>query len=524
MTQHTAPRRNWRTGGAHRALTWLLALVVLAPAAVHGARADQDMERRIDELAGSLDSYVEAAMQSFDNPGLVIGIVTGDSLHLARGYGVDREGGDAVDAGTVFQIGSTTKAFLATTIAIAVDRGLLAWDDRVVDLDPDFQMKDPWVTSEFRVFDLLAQRSGMPPHANDALGMLGLDPAGMVRAMRFVEPVSSFRSTFAYTNVTHMLAERIVARQFGAEDWDSVVQQEIFDELGMGDSSLTAEAIEAASNHSRGHRWTPQGSVEVPFTPFFPYAFGAAGAINSTVEDLAPWVRLHLGEGMYEGRRIVSAENLAVTKTPRIGISDRAAYAMGWVIQMTPNGRIVWHNGGTTSYGAYIGMAPDRDVGVIVLSNQTNVGLPDAIGEWVLDRMLGNPEVDHAAIRLAAVLAAASEDEADAEAAMRQPPTVLAPLVGDYHSDSLGEAAISEEGEELVLKLPATEAKLRLIDRGGQVFDVVLVPEGRLADLVENLGPDPVGLIRFEAELGGGIGGFTLIAGENEQRYPFARR
>lgn len=523
MTLSAKGEKKRRTIGAGRTLMLLCASMAIALAGAPGARADEDMERRIGDLAGTLDDYVEAAMQSFDNPGLVIGIVTGDSLRFTRGYGVGREGGEAVDAGTVFQIGSTTKAFLATTMAIAVDRGLLSWDDRVVDLDPDFQMKDPWVTSEFRVFDLLAQRSGMPPHANDTLGMLGVDKEGMVRAMRYVEPASSFRSTFAYTNVTHMLAERIVARQFGAADWDGVVQTEIFDELGMGDSSLTAEAIETASNSSRGHRWTPQGSVEVPFTPIFPYGFGAAGAINSTVEDLAPWVRLHLADGMFEGRRIVSAENLAVTKTPRIGMSDRLAYAMGWVIQMTPNGRIVWHNGGTTSYGAFIGMAPDRDVGVIVLTNQTNVGLPDVIGEWVLDRLLGNPEIDHVARRLAALLAAASEADADS-AAVQQPPTVLAPLVGEYRSDSLGEAEVSEEGEELVLALTETEAKLRLVDRGGQVFDALLVPEGRFADLVENLGPDPVGLVQFETGLDGGISGFRLIAGENEQKYPFSQR
>ena len=53
----------------------------------------------------------------------------------------------------------------------------------------------------------------------------------------------------------------------------------------------------------------------MPFTPIFPYDFGGAGAINSTIEDLAPWVRLHLGDGMFDGKRIVSAENLAVTKT-----------------------------------------------------------------------------------------------------------------------------------------------------------------------------------------------------------------
>ena len=101
-------------------------------------------------------------------------------------------------------------------MAIMVDRGKLHWDDRVVDLDPEFQLKDPWVTREFRVFDLLAQRSGLPPYANDVLGMFGFDEAAMIRSLRHVEPVSSFRSTFAYTNITHLLAGRIVAEAAGA--------------------------------------------------------------------------------------------------------------------------------------------------------------------------------------------------------------------------------------------------------------------------------------------------------------------
>ena len=114
---------------------------------------------------------------------------------------------------TIFQIGSTTKAFLATTIAIAVDRGKLHWDDRVVDLDPNFQLKDPWVTRQFCVFDLVAQRSGLPPYVNDMLEILGFDESAMIRSLRYVEPVSSFRTTFAYTNITHLIAGRVVANR-----------------------------------------------------------------------------------------------------------------------------------------------------------------------------------------------------------------------------------------------------------------------------------------------------------------------
>ena len=185
-----------------------LFFAALSLAGLDAARADPATDARIEALVPDLEAYIDAGMKAFDNPGLAIGIVSGDRLVYAKGFGVREKGGEPVDTTTVFQIGSTTKAFLATTMAIGVDRKKLAWDDRVVDLYPDFQMKDAWVTREFRVFDLLAQRSGLPPYANDIVGLLGADQPAMIRSLRYVEPVSSFRSTFAYTNITHMLAQR----------------------------------------------------------------------------------------------------------------------------------------------------------------------------------------------------------------------------------------------------------------------------------------------------------------------------
>ncbi|MGB7792297.1 MAG: serine hydrolase [Terrimicrobiaceae bacterium] len=146
-----------------------------------------------------------------------------------------------------------------------------------------------------------------------------------------------FARPFAYTNITHLLAGRIVAKAAGAANGDTVLQQELLDPLGMKDSSYTAAAIEAATNHAQGYGWSPEGTTEVPFTQLFPYDFGGAGDINSTIEDMAGWVRLQLGNGTFEGRRIVSSENLAFTHTPKVAISDKLFYALGWVIQQTPN-------------------------------------------------------------------------------------------------------------------------------------------------------------------------------------------
>src|SRR4029453_214849 len=152
--------------------------------------------------------------------------------------------------------------------------------------------------------------------------MLGLDGGALVRSLRHVEPVSSFRSTFAYTNITHLLAGRIVAKAAGAADWNTFLRQELLEPLGMKDSSYTAAAIAAASNHAEGYRWTPEGTVGVPFTQLSPYDFGGAGDINPTVEDTARWVRFQLSNGTFECRRLVSPENLAKTRTPEVALND----------------------------------------------------------------------------------------------------------------------------------------------------------------------------------------------------------
>ena len=482
------------------------------------------LEAQIEALTPEIETYTAGGMKTFDTPGLALGIVANDRLVYAKGFGVrSKTGGEPVDTRTVFQIGSTTKAFLATTLAIMVDRDKLRWDDRVVDLDPDFQLKDPWVTREFRVFDLLAQRSGLPPYANDALGLLGLAESALIRSLRYVEPVSSFRSTFAYTNITHLLAGRVVAKAASAVDGDAVLRQELLEPLGMKDSSYTAEAIEAVANHAKGHRWTPEGAIEVPFTQLFPYDFGGAGDINSTIDDMARWVRLQLGNGIFEGRRIVSPEGLAVTRTPKVALSDKASYALGWVIQQTPHGNIVWHNGGTAAFGAYVGMVPDKTIGVIVLTNETNVGFPDAIGRWILDRVLGNTKIDHVADALK-VAKANFETAANLFAKPTSPRLFppLSPLSGQFGNPSFGKATVALENGAMVVELHATGAKLKLEPWDGDIFTARLMPTGRFAAMVDNLGPLPNGFVQFQIDKNAKLNVLRLSF-DDGQAYEFHR-
>ena len=494
----------------------LLAFVVGAP---HALAADAD----IDALRPEAESYIAAGMKTFDCPGLAVGIVAEDRLIYSKGFGVrSKTGGEPVDAHTVFQIGSATKGFLSATMALMVDRGKFKWDDRVVDLDPDFQLKDPWVTREFRVFDLLAQRSGLPPYVNDMLGFLGFDRTTLIRSLRYVEPVSSFRSTFAYTNLTHILAGRIVAKADGAVNWNAVLQKEILDPLGMKETSYTAAAIEAAPNHANGYRWTPDGTVEVPFTQIFPYDFDGAGDVNSTIEDGARWLRFQLGNGTFEGHQIVSADNLRVTHTPKIAISDKVTYALGWVIQQTPNGTIVWHNGGTSAFGSYFGLLPDRNVGVVVLTNEVNVGFPDAIGRWLMDRILGNPKVDDVAVVFKA--AHAGFDKSTRQFARPDTPRPFPPLAGltgTFTNPGMGKAVLTAEGDAMVMSLE-TGAKLKLTPWDGGIFTATLLPAGRFAAIAEDVGPSPRAFVQLQMDKDGRLNVLHLSF-DDGQAYDFRR-
>jgi len=481
------------------------------------------IEARVQELIPDIEAYITSGMKEFDIPGLAIGIVANNRLIYAMGFGVrSKSNGLPVDTRTVFQIGSTTKAFLTATMAIMVDRGKLRWDDRVVDLYPEFRLKDPWVTREFRVFDLPAQRSGLPPLVNDILVMLNFKEPEMIRSLGHVEPVSSFRTTFAYTNITHLLAARIVAKATGAPDWNAVLQKELLDPLGMKDSTYTAEAIEAAANHAKGHRWTPEGTIEVPFTPIFPYHLAGSGNINSNIEDMARWVRMQLGNGTFDGRRIVSSENLAYTRMPKVALNDRVFYDLGWYNYLTPNGNILWHDGDALSFGSFVGLVPDKNIGIIILTNETNVEAPNSLGPWVLDRILGNAKHDPVAENLKNAKATFEATAKQfAKPANPRPFPRLAPLTGNFVNSSLGKAVLTLKDDALVIEVQATGAKFKLAPWDGDIFMATLMAKDQFGPIVD-LDYMTKGFAQFQMDKDGKLN-LLRLSTQDGQAYEFRR-
>lgn len=485
----------------------LIAAAFVTLAAVHPSKAEITGEK-LQALLPGLEKQAAVGMKEFSVPGMAIGIVFDDQLIYSKGFGVKTiDKADGVTPDTIFQIGSATKAFLTTSLAQAVDAGKLKWSDPVVDHMPSFQLADPWVSRDFRILDLAAQRSGLTPYVNDDLTFLGFDKQTLIQSLRVAPQTGIFRSEFGYLNIPHVVGGEVVAKLAGTSSWFESVKRTLLEPLGMSSTTASPEAMTQAADHATGHRFDER-PVAIPFHAAFPYVLGPAGAFNSNVKDMAQWLRLQLGRGHFAGKILVSEENLDVTWTPRVAMSERMTYAVGWAVHATPNGRVIWHNGGTAGFGTHVGFLPDGRTGIVILTNLGNAAMADALAQWFYDRVLGNPEVDNIALAAAAMR---TNRELQRKQAAAFVPGPLAPsagaLVGSYVSPVLGTATVAAVDGKLQMTLEKTDAValLEASKDDPNLFSARLMATAGYEPIVAIAGDVPFTQIRFERDGSGSI-------------------
>ena len=445
----------------------LLLLLLLVPLAPAGAQTAQVVEAaaRLREI----DEYAARALREWRVPGMAIAIVKDDRVIFARGYGV-RELGKAapVDEHTLFAVASNTKAFTAAAIAVLVDEGRVGWDDPVTKHLPGFQLYDPYVTREVTVRDLLSHRSGLATFGGDLLWYeTNYSSDELLRRIRHLKPTSSFRSRFGYQNVMFVAAGQVIAAVTG-KSWDAFVRERLLVPLGMNRTTTSITGFRPADNIAAPHNEL-EGRMRVVRYSNVDGA-GAAAALNSSVADMAEWLRLQLGRGTYQGRRIFSpqASREMWQPTTIVPLSEQAesfnptqhfnAYGLGWFLSNYQGRKVVTHSGGLDGMISRVGLLPEENLGVVVLTN-SETPLSTALMYKVFDTFLGVPRRDWSANYLARhrQAEAAAEAEArkteEARVTGTRPSLALGKYAGTYGGEMYGEARVAEEQGRLVLRL-----------------------------------------------------------------------
>jgi len=271
---------------------------------------------RIEQALAALDDLVRETLQQTGVPGLSLAIVHGERIVALKGFGVRQAGKDeAVDDDTVFQLASLSKPIAATVVAALVGDAKVAWDDAIVRHDADFAMQDAWVTREITLRDMFCHRSGLPPHAGDTLEDIGYGRREVLHRLRHVQPATSFRTRYGYTNFG-LTAAAVAAAKAAGKKWEELSVERLYRPLGMGSTSSRFADFMAAPNRAAGHMQQDGGWV-AKYTRD-PDAQSPAGGVSSSARDLAQWLRLQLGRGSVDGREIVKAAALDETHRPQI--------------------------------------------------------------------------------------------------------------------------------------------------------------------------------------------------------------
>lgn len=424
----------------------------------------QDYSAKLAEI----DAYAEKARQDWNIPGLAVAIVKDDKVVFAKGYGVrDLNKPEKVDENTLFAIASNSKAFTTASLAILIDEKKIGgWDDKVSKYLPEFQMYDPWVTREMTLRDLVSHRSGLDTFSGDLLWYdTTYSTDEILRRVRFLKPVSSFRSRYGYQNLMFMAAGRIVEKVSG-KSWGAFIEERILKPLGMKRTTTSVREIEknfaSPHNESGGKlRALPLGNVD--------NAIGAAG-LNSSVADVAKWLRLQLNRGKFEGKTIYSEQRagemwqqnifLGVNPFPAREAPTQmfSGYGLGWFLNDYRGRKVVSHSGGLDGMITQTAMMPAENLGLVVLTN-SETGAIGILRNKIFDVFLDAPKRDWSAEALERSKQGKTreaDEEKKIDAARKtdtKPSLSLKDYAGTYSSEMYGDATIAEENGKLVLRL-----------------------------------------------------------------------
>lgn len=446
---------------------------------------------RIDEAVAKLDGLVGDLMKSTGIPGMAVAVVHGGKVLYTKGFGIKDAGkgrgrDNQVDADTVFQLASVSKSVGATVIAHEVSDNVVAWDTPVASKLPWFTLNDPYVTGHVTVGDLYSHRSGLPDHAGDKLEDLGYDRRQTLERLKYL-PLDAFRISYAYTNYGITAGAEAVAAAAG-KLWEDLSDEVLYRPLGMASTSSRFADFIARPNHAVNHikiddNW--QARFQRDPDPQSP-----AGGVSSSVNDMARWLLMLLGNGTYNGHRITSPEALLPATSPQIVSSPAKAaqartgfYGYGFNSSVDSSGRTEYSHSGAFDLGAATNFVvlPSEDLGIIALTNAAPYGIPETLTAEFMDLVqYGQIREDWGPLYKKAI---GWLNNPVGSLAGKQPPANPAPArplsdyVGSYASDYWGPAVVTEHDGALQLAMGPKNRTATLTHWDGDTFTFALTDE-----------------------------------------------
>lgn len=458
-----------------------------------------------------IKSEIERAYNAFEPTGMAVAIIEDGKPVILKAFGKRSEKtGKLVTNESLFNIASCTKPFTSAAIGILAQQGKIDWNDKVTDYIPELKLKDPYITQNLTIEDILSHRTGLSTFTGDLLWYhTDYSNEEIIQRMEFLPIENQFRADFGYQNNMFMIAGEIIERTSGMS-WSKFLEKNIFRPLEMTSTKPSNDELKEQDEIAYPHLNGKQ--VEL-------YDFNGtkpAASIMSNVKELSNWIQMLLNKGTFNGDTIIDRDVLETcfsqkTSLPVSHTSNRTnfrAYGMGWQTFDYYGTQIIQHNGGMPGYISKTTIVPEKNLGIVVLNNGFDFFVHRAIMRQVLESYL-QPEEQKDWISALSESQASYKKRKEKQKEKRlqkrventNPSLKLKEYTGTYKDKMYGTASVNMENNKLKLTL----------EPAGKVFTSTMKHWHYNTFRVDFKDPFlPFGLVTFDLTSTGEVEGFKI--------------
>lgn len=354
------------------------------------------------KLSEKIIKAIEKEMDYWKIPGAAIAVIKDGKLTESIGFGYrNAEEKLPATADTQFGIASCSKSMTSALIAILVDKGILNYDEPVTTYASKLIMNDP-AAKNMTLRDMLAHKTGFGTH--DAIWPGDRSRDELAESLRYIRPCAEFRDEAIYSNVIYALAGYVAECATG-ESWDELMQKYIFNPLGMTRTNCSVDIMKDDLNYSKPYRYR-NGRLN-PLKLWNVDLAGPAASVNSTANDMAKWLMMHIAGGkMQDGTVLIQPETFKEMHTVQSQFEDSIGrgdgffecndYSMGWRYGKYKGREFHKHTGKIEGFSSIQAFLPEVGVGVMLLTNLHSPTVPFMYVTLysILDEVLGEEYED----------------------------------------------------------------------------------------------------------------------------------
>lgn len=354
-------------------------------------------------LAG-IDAKLEALLAEWKVAGFAVAVVEKDKVVYAKGFGYrDYEKKLPATANTLFAIGSCSKAFTSALLGVLRADKKLEFSDSPTKYISNLKFFSDDLDEDLTISDLMCHRTGLPRH-DYAWYFFNTDSRdSLIQKIQYQEPSAGVRQRYQYNNFMFML-QGVIAEKITGKTWEENIREKFFKPLGMNSSNLSMAEMEKSSEPSLGY--DVMNDKEIKKLDYFHIrGMAPAGSINSSVNEMANWMRVWIYGGKFNGKEIiptnyvteamsaqmVSSAGLPSKEHPDVQFNN---YGYGWGLNSYKGHYRVSHGGNIDGFSASTTIYPSDSLGIVVLVNQNSSALPSIVRNIMADRMLKLSQTD----------------------------------------------------------------------------------------------------------------------------------